>query len=93
MLQIPCPWCGIRDETEFGYGGEAHIIRPEKPEELSDAKWADYLFMRENPRGRHLEQWQHAFGCRRWFNVERDTVSYIIKSSYKIGEQAPAGES
>ena len=27
MLQIPCPWCGPRDEIEFSYGGEAHIIR------------------------------------------------------------------
>ena len=52
MLQIDCPWCGPRDESEFAYGGEAHIKRPANPDALSDAEWADYLFMRANPRGR-----------------------------------------
>lgn len=89
MLQITCPWCGPRDESEFSYGGEAHIVRPADPYALSDAEWADYLFKRTNPKGRHREQWCHSHGCRRWFNVERDTVSYKILSVYKIGEQAP----
>jgi len=91
MLQIPCPWCGIRDQSEFTYGGEAHIVRPAEPESLSDAEWADYLFMRKNPRGPHLEQWHHTYGCRRWFNVQRDTVSYRISASYQVGEQPPGG--
>ena len=91
MLQITCPWCGPRDESEFSYGGEAHIARPHEPEKLSDEQWADYLFMRTNPRGSHREQWCHSFGCRRWFNVERDTVSYEIKAIYKAGEQPPGG--
>ncbi len=30
MLLIPCPWCGPRDETEFTYGGEAHIVAPDR---------------------------------------------------------------
>lgn len=89
MLLLNCPWCGPRDETEFSYGGEAHIVRPKRPEDLSDDQWAVYLFMRQNPRGRHLEQWVHTYGCRRWFNVERDTVSYAIRSVYKVGERIP----
>ena len=93
MLQIACPWCGPRDETEFSYGGEAHIARPEDPYALSDAEWAEYLFMRTNPKGAHREQWCHTHGCRRWFNVERDTVSYAILSVYKVGEQPPGVES
>ncbi len=92
MLQITCPWCGLRDETEFSFGGEAHIARPADPQALSDEAWADYLFMRKNPRGRHLEQWVHTYGCRRWFNTERDTVTYQIHSVYKVGEQAPGGQ-
>ena len=52
MMRIECPWCGGRDETEFHYGGEAHIARPEDPDALSDEAWADYLFMRANPEGR-----------------------------------------
>jgi len=89
MLLIECPWCGPRDQTEFSYGGEAHIVRPVQPDTLSDAEWADYLFMRTNTQGRFREQWCHAHGCRRWFNVERDTVSYRIDSVYKVGEMPP----
>lgn len=89
MLQITCPWCGPRDESEFSYGGEAHIKQPQDPDALSDEEWADYLFMRKNPRGTHREQWNHAHGCRRWFNAIRDTVSYQISAVYKNGEQPP----
>ena len=89
MLLISCPWCGERDESEFSYGGEAHIARPENPDALSDAEWADYLFMRKNPKGRHMERWVHAHGCRRWFNVVRDTVTHKIAGSYKMGETPP----
>ncbi len=78
MLLIKCPWCGQRDETEFSYGGEAGIVRPKNPDELDDNQWADYLFMRKNPQGLHKEQWLHSQGCRRWFVVERDTLSYKI---------------
>lgn len=91
MLLIECPWCGSRDESEFSYSGEAHIVRPKDPFALSDQEWADYLFNRKNPKGRHLEQWCHAAGCRRYFNVVRDTVTYQITSVYKLGEVPPGG--
>ena len=89
MLRIPCPWCGPRDEVEFTCGGEAHIARPADPTALDDVRWADYLFMRKNPKGTHREQWLHAAGCRRYFNAVRDTVSYRISATYRIGEQPP----
>jgi heterotetrameric sarcosine oxidase delta subunit len=88
MLLIECPWCGPRDEQDFSYGGEAHITRPKNPEKLTDEQWGDYLFMRKNPRGTHLERWVCG-GCRRWFNARRDTVSDEITAVYKIGEKAP----
>ena len=91
MLLIECPWCGLRDETEFSCAGEAHIARPLETDKLSDAQWADYLFMRKNPKGEHREQWLHAAGCRRYFNAVRDTVTYQISATYKIGEQPPGG--
>jgi sarcosine oxidase, subunit delta len=78
MLQITCPFCGPREETEFAYGGEASIARPKDPLSLSDADWAEYLFMRRNPRGILAELWCHTAGCRRWFVVRRDTVSNKI---------------
>ncbi len=89
MLLIECPHCGPRDESEFTCGGEAHIARPEDPFALDDAAWADYLFMRSNPRGTHYERWVHAQGCRRWFNVCRDTVSHAILAVYPMGEPPP----
>lgn len=90
MLLIPCPYCGEREETEFAYGGEAHITRPLEPEKLSDAEWGDYVFMRTNPMGAHYERWNHARGCRRWFNMVRHTVSHEILAVYKIGDPKPA---
>ena len=89
MLMIPCPWCGPRDEIEFRCGGEAHIARPADPEALDDAAWAEYLFMRANPKGVIAERWVHSAGCRRWFNLLRDTVSHKILSAYRIGETPP----
>ena len=29
MQLIECPWCGPREETEFQYGGQAHVAYPE----------------------------------------------------------------
>ena len=89
MLLIECPYCGPRAEIEFACGGEGHIARPLDTESLSDAEWADYLFMRKNPKGTHYERWNHARGCRRWFNVARDTVTHKISKVYKMGEPKP----
>jgi heterotetrameric sarcosine oxidase delta subunit len=87
MLLIPCPWCGNRDEVEFRYGGEAHIPRADPG--VDDAAWADYLYMRDNPKGVLAERWVHQAGCRRWFNLLRDTASHRIIAVYRIGERRP----
>lgn len=89
MFLIECPHCGPRDESEFTCGGEAHLLRPRDPDALDDAQWAEYLFMRTNPRGPHHERWVHTQGCRRWFNVRRDTVTHRIEAVYAIGEAPP----
>ncbi|MEJ7696926.1 MAG: sarcosine oxidase subunit beta family protein [Candidatus Limnocylindrales bacterium] len=75
MLLIPCPHCGPRDETEFKYGGQAGIAYPADPDALTDAEWLDYLFLRDNPKGPWRERWVHTAGCRRWFDVTRDTLT------------------
>lgn len=90
MLLIRCPWCGPRDETEFHYGGEAHIERPADPEKLSDTEWANFVFFRSNPRGLFRERWVHSAGCRRWFNAVRHTVTHEILETY-IGQADQAG--
>ena len=87
MLQLPCPYCGPRDEREFSCGGEAHISRPLASNKISDAAFGEYLFLRDNPKGVFLERWRHASGCRRWFNVVRDTVSHDILEVYTMGSK------
>ena len=87
MMRIPCPHCGTRDEIEFRFGGESHVERPDL--KVSDAEWANYLFNRENPEGLHYERWCHAYGCRQWFNVVRDTVTHKIYAVYEMGVAKP----
>jgi heterotetrameric sarcosine oxidase delta subunit len=89
MLSVPCPWCGPRDEIEFRFGGQAHIEYPPDPSALSDSEWAEFLFMRDNPRGTANERWYHVAGCRRWFNVARDTVTNEFLAVYRVGEPVP----
>jgi sarcosine oxidase, subunit delta len=91
MLLIACPWCGPRPELEFRYGGEAHIARPRDPSALDDAAWAQYLYLRANPKGTHLERWRHIHGCARFFNCMRDTVTDRIVATYKLGDPRPDG--
>ena len=86
MLLITCPYCGERPETEFHYGGEAHVSRPVDPSKLSDEEWAEFLFVRDNKKGFYKERWVHSAGCRRWFNVLRNTHTHEIVASYKVGE-------
>ena len=56
---------------------------------MSDEQWADYLFMRSNPKGVHCERWRHVHGCGRWFNLARDTASDQILAVYHMGEPRP----
>jgi sarcosine oxidase subunit delta len=93
VLLIKCPFCGERAETEFSYGGEAGIKRPLDPKTLSDAEWADYLFMRSNPKGAHKELWNHSLGCRRWFGVARDTLTYEIAFSFELRPESKEAQS
>lgn len=88
MLRISCPYCGLRDETEYVFGGPSHVSRPAP--EVSDAEWTDYLFSRDNPKGVHYERWQHAYGCGRWFNLARNTATHEILAVYRMNEPKPA---
>ncbi len=87
FYSCPCPFCGPRAEIEFRYGGETHIERPSL--DVDDAGWADYLFYRTNPKGEHAERWLHEAGCRRWFNMVRDTLTHDIIHVYPMGSPRP----
>jgi methylglutamate dehydrogenase subunit B len=80
MHRIPCPFCGPRDEVEFRYRGDGTLSRPVLAAEDPAAAPAflAYVFDRANPRGWHLEWWQHAQGCRRVLKVLRHTQTHAI---------------
>ena len=80
MLRIPCPHCGERDYTEFRYGGDASKQRPRLDE--PDLKvWHDHVFLFDNPKGPHVEYWQHVLGCRQWLVLERNSATNIAGAS------------
>ena len=80
MLVIDCPFCGPRESAEFNYGGDASVTRPANPQSVSDEEWVAYLFMRDNPKGSHIEHWFHRDGCRGWLKVRRSTVTNEVEA-------------
>ena len=90
MFIIECPHCGPRDQVEFSYGGEAHRARPVESEQMTDEEWAEFLFMRTNTKGVFAERWNHAAGCRQWFNMLRNTATDEILTVYRMGAERPA---
>ena len=87
MLRINCPWCGLRNESEFSYGGDASVQRPDDDASLDD--WYNYVYTRDNPRGLHTEHWHHANGCRAWITVQRDTMTHEITSTAPASDAMP----
>ncbi|MCJ8337859.1 MAG: sarcosine oxidase subunit delta [Pseudomonadales bacterium] len=86
-MRINCPHCGSRDHSEFNYAGDGTLQRPD--DDNTDLKaWSDYIYKRQNPRGRHTELWHHIQGCRLWLSVVRDTVTHKIASVEIIGPWA-----
>ena len=89
MILIKCPYCGYRDQSEFASGGEAHVVRPKNPQSLSDKDGGEYVFYRNNPKGIFYERWAHSHGCKKWFNVVRNTATDKILKVYKVNEKRP----
>ena len=77
-MRIPCPFCGERDLHEFVNRGEAGPPRPDPDAPDAAARFFDYLYLRDNPRGPDREHWYHAVGCRRWLTVVRDTRTHAV---------------
>ena len=86
MLHIKCPYCGMRSQNEFVYGGDASVKRPELNKEISDLEWDNFVYLRKSLRGKHLEFWHHISGCRQWFKVQRDTATHEIFKTLKPSE-------
>jgi heterotetrameric sarcosine oxidase delta subunit len=75
MLEILCPWCGPRPESEFICLGEAGPPRPD-PAALGDRQWEAHVVGRANIRGLQTERWWHVRSCGRISAFDRDTVTH-----------------
>ena len=82
-MLVACRWGGERYESEFSFGGEAHLERPQ--ESCSDKEWTEYIFMRINFKGEQKERWMHINGCRQWFNAVRNTTTNTFLQTSKPG--------
>ena len=88
MHLIECPWCGVRDQAEFSYRGDASVRRPDAAE--GPQAIFKYVYMRENPMGWHVEWWHHAAGCRQWVKVVRNTLTHQIAATGKPRDEREA---
>jgi sarcosine oxidase, subunit delta len=77
VLQINCPWCGLRDEIEFTPRDEV-IERPD-PMTATDDIWTAYLYERGNTCGWLREYWLHVHGCGQLFIVRRHSMTQEIE--------------
>jgi sarcosine oxidase subunit delta len=85
-MRIPCPFCGERDSSEFTYLGDADIVRPDPAHQAAPTRFVEAVYLRASPAGAHNEWWYHAFGCRRWLRVTRDTRTHqIIGAAFASG--------
>jgi sarcosine oxidase subunit delta len=91
MHQIRCPFCGVRDEAEFAYRGDATVARP-APDAGEEAFYR-YVYERANPKGWHVEWWHHAGGCRQWVKVVRHTVTHEIGATARATDPLEAPRS
>jgi heterotetrameric sarcosine oxidase delta subunit len=87
-MRIPCPFCGERDAHEFVYHGDATLTRPNPTAPNAEALFAAYVYLRDNPAGRHREFWYHGSGCRSWLVVTRDTRTHAIEGATMARERA-----
>ncbi|MGA7270978.1 MAG: sarcosine oxidase subunit delta [Acidimicrobiia bacterium] len=82
MLVIVCPHCGPRNHDEYAYQGEL-VSRP--PVDTDPATWRRYLYMKRNEAGWQAERWFHVSGCRRFLEVERNTITNEIRRVSEVG--------
>jgi sarcosine oxidase subunit delta len=74
---LACPHCGVREVTDYAYGGEVSQ-RPTSQPSLRELN--EYNYFRVNVAGVQREWWYHRSGCREWFIAERDTRTNEVLS-------------
>ena len=84
---LTCPNCGVREVTDFGFGGEVSARPQTRPtfRELNT-----YNYFRRNVAGVQREWWCHRSGCGTWFVAERDTrTNRVLRTELPSGSAAP----
>jgi heterotetrameric sarcosine oxidase delta subunit len=87
-FQLSCPNCGVREVTDFAFGGEYHP-RPAGRPTARDLN--AYVYFRRNVAGWQREWWHHRSGCRAWFLAQRDTRTNAVAWTALPGD-APADD-
>jgi heterotetrameric sarcosine oxidase delta subunit len=85
MMQLTCPHCGPRAQTEFVFERTVDSVV------TLDATTVDAmatLFTRTNPRGEDDEVWRHTYGCRAWMVITRHRVTNAISAIRAVGPEA-----
>jgi heterotetrameric sarcosine oxidase delta subunit len=80
-MLITCPHCGTRPVEEYTFLGDADPQRPASNNPATMDQWFDYVYLRDNPKGRFHEFAHHAGGCRSWLVVTRDTQTHEVFSA------------
>ena len=85
MMQISCPHCGPRAQSEFSFerSVDSVVTLGAPPEDAMTT-----LFTRNNPRGVDDEIWRHTFGCRAWMVLTRHRVTHEIEGVRAVGPEA-----
>jgi heterotetrameric sarcosine oxidase delta subunit len=83
---LTCPNCGVREVTDFGYGGEV-VSRPQARPTLEELN--TYNYFRRNRAGVQTEWWFHRSGCRAWFIAQRDTTTNDVRWTALASEAPP----
>ena len=84
---LKCPNCGSRSVNDYRYGGEV-TARPSPGD--SEETWSAYFYVRKNAAGLQREWWYHKYGCRRWFQAERNTLNNERVGDVLAGRRARA---
>jgi heterotetrameric sarcosine oxidase delta subunit len=76
MNTLCCPFCGVRDLSEFEF-------RAILPPTGSDA--IQQVYDRSESHDRSVEHWQHVGGCRAWLRVERNPSNGEVLDALTLG--------
>lgn len=81
---LECPHCGLREVTDFGFGGEV-VTRPQERPSVRELN--EYVYFRRNTAGVQREWWVHRSGCRAWFLAERNTSTNEVLWTAMPGQE------